>query len=278
MELVVIVRGGGSKTDLFYLNNEAIARLGIRKMNYKIIPLNVGNFEALPKQVCMYRMYREITYEAPCIMWYIQGTKHNIIVDLGPPDPEQCLENRDIVINRTEGQEPENALRSAGLSPEDVKTVIMTHLHWDHAQGFHIFKDAKFLIQRKEIEYATAPLPCHHYLYYEKNTGKPQFVDYLDRIKIIDGDYQVEEGVNCVYIPSHTPESQGVLVRTEKGSYFIAGDAVGLFESWETIPHVPSGIFNNLEQYYESMEKIERIADFVLPGHDMKIFDNSIYP
>ena len=30
-------------------------------MNYKIVPLNVGVFEALPKQVCMYRMYREVT-------------------------------------------------------------------------------------------------------------------------------------------------------------------------------------------------------------------------
>ena len=103
-------------------------------------------------------------------------------------------------------------------------------------------------------------------------------MDYLNRIKVIDGDYQVEDGIKCVYIPSHTPGFQGVLVKTEKGNYFIAGDAVGLFECWETIPHVPSGIFNNLEQYYESIEKIERIADFVLPGHDGKIFDNPIYP
>ncbi len=58
----------------------------------------------------------------------------------------------------------------------------------------------------------------------------------------------------------------------------LSGEVVGLFESWDTIPHVPSGIFNNLEQYYESMGKIERIADFVLPGHDMEIFDSSTYP
>lgn len=247
-------------------------------MNYKIIPLNVGTFEALPKQTCMYRMYREITYEAPCIMWYIQGTKHNIIVDLGPPDPEQCLENHNLVIRRTAAQEPINALKSVGLSPEDVQTVILTHLHWDHAQGFHIFNNANFLVQKKEIEYAIAPLPCHHYIYYEKSFGKPQFVDYLDSIKVINGDYQVEDGVNCVYIPSHSPGFQGVSVKTEKGNYFIAGDAVGLFECWETIPHVPSSIFNNLEQYYESIEKIDKIADFVLPGHDGKVFDNASYP
>lgn len=247
-------------------------------MHYMIVPINVGNFEALPKQTCMYRMYREITYKAPCIMWYIKGTKNDIVVDLGPPDPAQCLENHGLVITRDESQEPINALRSAGVSPDDVKIVILTHLHWDHTYGFHLFKNAKFLIQRREIAYAIAPLPCHNILYHEKSLGRPPFVDYLEKIEIIDGDYEVEGGVKIILIPSHSPGSQGVLIDTEKGKYFIAGDAVGLFECWDTVPHVPSGIFNNLEDYYESFNKIEKIADYVLPGHDDKVFDLPVYP
>lgn len=242
---------------------------------YQIIPLNVGDFEALPKQTCMYRMYRDVTYKAPCIIWYIKGTVNNIIVDLGPPEPIQCLENRGLVIKRSAKQKPVNALKSHGLSPDDIKLVILTHLHWDHACGFHLFKNAKFIIQRREIEYAIAPLPCHRTLYYENNCGKPQFVDYLNKIELINGDCEVEDGVNAISIPSHSPGFQGVSVITEKGDYFIAGDVVGLFECWETIPHVPSGIFNNLEQYYESMEKI---SGFVLPGHDGRVFDQPIYP
>jgi hypothetical protein len=78
--------------------------------------------------------------------------------------------------------------------------------------------------------------------------------------------------------PVTPPDFREYWCGTDKGNYFIAGDAVGLFECWETIPHVPSSIFNNLEQYYESMEKIEQIADFLLPGHDGKVFDKSIYP
>jgi N-acyl homoserine lactone hydrolase len=247
-------------------------------MHHMILPINVGNFEALPKQTCMYRMYREITYKAPCIMWYIEGTKNNIIVDLGPPDPEQCFENHGLVITRNESQEPINALRSAGVSPDDVKIVILTHLHWDHAYGFHLFKNAKFLIQRREIAYAIAPLPCHNTLYYEKSLGRPPFVDYLERIEAIDGDCEVEGGVKLMLIPSHSPGFQGVLIDTGKGKYFIAGDAVGLFECWETVPHVTSGIFNNLEKYYESFDRIEKIADYVLPGHDGRVFDRPVYP
>jgi glyoxylase-like metal-dependent hydrolase (beta-lactamase superfamily II) len=223
-------------------------------------------------------MHREITYRAPCVIWYIQGTEGNIIVDLGPPDPEQCLKNHDLVITRAEEQQPLNAIKSAGLSPDDVRTVILTHLHWDHAQGFHLFNNATFIVQKKEIEYAIAPFPCHRFIFHEKDTGKPQFVDYLDRIKVIDGDYRVEDGVTCIAIPSHTPGFQGVLAETEQGKHFIAGDAVGLFECWESDPRVPSGLFNDLAQYYKSIEKIEKIADVVLPGHDDKVFDKPVYP
>jgi N-acyl homoserine lactone hydrolase len=247
-------------------------------MNYEIVPLNVGNFEALWKDTCLYRMYRGETYKAPCIMWYIKGSKNNIIVDLGPPEPEQALKNHGLVMSRSEKQEIPNALKTIGLTPEDIKMIIITHLHYDHAWGFHVFKNAKFLLQKKEISYAIAPLPCHVGNYYEMSLGKPQFVDYLDKIQVINGDYEVEDGITAVYIPSHSPGFQGVLVNTVKGKYFIAGDALGLFECWERIPHVPSSIFNNLDEYYESMDKIEKIADFILPGHDNRVFDKSIYP
>lgn len=51
----------------------------------------------------------------------------------------------------------------------------------------------------------------------ENNQGKPTFVDYLGRIEVI-------------LIPGHSTGFQGVSVQTERGKYFIAGDAVGLFE------------------------------------------------
>ncbi|MEW6673756.1 MAG: N-acyl homoserine lactonase family protein [Thermodesulfobacteriota bacterium] len=245
---------------------------------HKIIPLNVGTLEALPKQTCMYRMYRDVTYEAPCVMWYITDTKDNIIVDLGPPDPQQVLENHGFIMHRTPEQQPLSALTSIGVNPLDVRTVIVTHLHWDHAWGFHLFKNARFILQRKEVEYAIAPLPCHKTLYYEKNLGKPQFVDFLERIMIIDGDYRVEKDVDAISIPSHSPGFQGVSVAAGKLTFFIGGDAIGLYECWENVPHIPSGIFNNLNDYYLSMNKIEQIADHILPGHDFKVFEKTSYP
>lgn len=246
-------------------------------MEYRIIPLNVGDFEALPKQTCMYRMYREITYPAPCVIWYIQGSKNSIIVDLGPQNPDQCLRNHGRVIKRNEKQLPENACKNAGFSPDDVKIAILTHLHWDHVGAFNVFKNARFIVQKKEIEYAINPLPCHRVLYYENSLEKPEFVDYLDRIDVIDGDMEIEQGIKLISIPSHTPGFQGVYVETGNNKYFIAGDAVGLYECWETVPHIPSGLFLNLYDYYRSIDKIEKLGAHILPGHDPRVFDRKFY-
>lgn len=244
----------------------------------RIIPLDVGTLEALPKQTCMYRMYREVTYDAPLIMWYLAGTKDNIIVDLGPPDPQQVMQEQGFVMHRSEAQQPLEALKAARVEPEDVKTVIVTHLHWDHAWGFHLFPNAVFIIQRKELQYAVTPLPAHKPTFWGRDQGRPQFLDYLRRIKMIEGDYPVEPGVDIIFIPGHTPGFQGVNVKTEEGTFCIAGDTVGLYECWETVPHVPSGLFNNLDDCYASMDKIERLADHVLPGHDPRVLERPSYP
>ena len=244
----------------------------------RIIPLDVGTFDALPKQTCMYRMHREVTYKAPCVMWRIDGSKDNIVVDLGPPDPAQVMEQQGFQMERSSRQRPLEALKTTGISAEDVRTVIVTHLHWDHAWGFDLFPNAVFIIQRKEIQYASAPLPAHTTLYWGKNSERPQFMDYLPRIKMIDGDHTIEPGIEAVFIPGHSPGFQGVAVETEGGTYFIAGDAVGLYECWESSPRVPTGLFNSLEDCYASMAKIERIADHVLPGHDYKVFNRPSYP
>lgn len=244
----------------------------------RIIPLHVGSFAALPKQTCMYRMHREVVYEAPCIMWLIEGERETVLVDLAPPDPAQVMKNHGFVMNRDDSQQPLKALKRFGIRPDDIRTVLMTHLHWDHAWGFELFPNAEFIIQRREIEYAIAPFPCHKSLYYEVSIGKPQFVDYLEQIRVIEGDCRIHDDIQIVFIPSHSPGFQGIQVRTEMGNYFIAGDAVGLYECWESSTPIPSGIFNNLEDYYSSMRRIKDMADHILPGHDPKVLSKPYYP
>src|SRR5947209_726861 len=48
---------------------------------------------------------------------------------------------------------PAEAVRRAGVAPEQVTDVIISHIHWDHADGNGLFPNAKVWIQREELEY-----------------------------------------------------------------------------------------------------------------------------
>jgi N-acyl homoserine lactone hydrolase len=46
-------------------------------------------------------------------------------------------------------------LRGLGINPGDVRTVVMTHLHTDHAGGLHDFPDSEILVSRRELTTAS---------------------------------------------------------------------------------------------------------------------------
>ncbi len=46
-------------------------------------------------------------------------------------------------------------LERLGISPGDVRWLVMTHLHTDHAGGLHHFPDTEILVTRTEFEFAS---------------------------------------------------------------------------------------------------------------------------
>src|SRR5574340_1138117 len=62
-----------------------------------------------------------------------------------------------LVPHQTEEQKLDNALRRIGVKPEDIDIVINTHLHADHCSFNRIFKNATWIIQRKELMEALVP-------------------------------------------------------------------------------------------------------------------------
>ena len=121
-------------------------------------------------------------------------------------------------------------LKRLGIEPGDVRRVVMTHLHTDHAGGLHHVPDTEILAARTEIAHATG---LQGQLRGYPNTRWPAWFDptpvdlkpepfgsFPQSLRLTKaGD------VNLVPLPGHSPGQLGVLVEDRDHTVFLAGDS-----------------------------------------------------
>ncbi|GAA1125646.1 N-acyl homoserine lactonase family protein [Nocardioides aquiterrae] len=161
-------------------------------------------------------------------------------------------------------------LQLLGLSPTDVKVVIYTHLHHDHAGGGRLFPDAVHVVQRTEHRWAMSPDPQAAGAYVASDLAEPR------SWRLADGDWHVLPGISLVLTPGHTPGHQSVMVweAPDLGNVILAGDAINSHENIDS--NVPPGITTDAVAAGLSMRRLTALADatdaVIVTGHDMEQF------
>jgi N-acyl homoserine lactone hydrolase len=254
----------------------------MKKSALRIHPLDLGTLIDMDKSIFTLRHNQGVKMNVPCLAWAVLGGEKNILVDSGPCDPESAVKYFKRSLVKKPDQELESALKKVGLRPDDIDIVIFTHLHWDHSFNTEKLTKAKFLVQKKELQYAVNPLPADRTAYQVGITGiRPAWMSVFDRIKALEGETEVVPGINIVPLPGHTPGSQGVVVETAKGSWVIAGDTIPLYENWDkdqVLKRIPGGIYQNLYDYFDTLNRLGIYGDCILPGHEGKVLENKVYP
>jgi glyoxylase-like metal-dependent hydrolase (beta-lactamase superfamily II) len=206
-----------------------------------------------------------LTYYAFCL----KSEDNVVLIDTGLANAEWVWEHRKLRLLQEVSIEA--ALGEIDVNPSDVKTVILTHLHWDHCSNNTLFKNAQFIVQEKEMIHALSPIPTQRAIYGWDDETTPPFLQMVHQYKMIHGDRHICDGVEVVLIPSHTPGIQGVLVQGRNKRYLLAGDALPLYDNFEQ-RFIPSGLHVSLEDYYRTYEKIQALeVDEILPGHDERL-------
>lgn len=243
----------------------------------KIYPIETGRFLEMQKTNFTYTRNQGEKIQASVLMFLIATPKTLIVVDTGASTAEWAAKHHHPML-RTEDMVPENAVRNLGFDPLDVSVIINTHLHWDHASNNDIFPNAKIYVQKRELEYAQNPLPIHYTYYESQHIGlQLPWLGSLDRMIALEDDFNVDEGVDIIFLPGHTPGFQGVSVQTEDGEFLLAGDCIPLYENWEPVgfyEYLPSGIHCNLFEYYHTLKRIKEMNIPIIPGHDIKVLKN----
>jgi glyoxylase-like metal-dependent hydrolase (beta-lactamase superfamily II) len=83
-------------------------------------------------------------------MWLIRGGGRNILFDSGF-HRERWFKEWTI----KDYLRPDEAVKIAGVTPEEVTDIVISHAHWDHIGGIDLFPKATVWIQKEEFRYYT---------------------------------------------------------------------------------------------------------------------------
>jgi N-acyl homoserine lactone hydrolase len=208
----------------------------------------------------------------PDIFFLIDHPKGLVLFDTGldvsiwPPEAQKDIVQRPDQLVDTQ-------LAKLGYSPGDIKYVIMSHLHSDHAGGISLFPRATFIVRKSELRAAWWPeaFQWAYRLDDYKNTRDFTFVE-LDDTE--DFDLFMDGSVVCIDTKGHTQGHQSVIVKLpHSGTFVLPADAADMTEILDEglIP----GVVWNAEAALRSVRKVQHLrreGAFVVAGHDPEMF------
>lgn len=202
------------------------------------------------------------------VVWLVRGGGHNILVDAGFYRA-QFFQHWNV----KDFRKPSDAIAAAGLKPQDITDVIITHMHWDHADGADLFPKARIWVQRDEYTYYTGEAwhgPRTHGGIEPDDVLSFVKMNMDGRVAFVEGDgKEILPGITCYTGGKHTYASQYVGVKTARGIVILASDNVYLYENLEK--HMPIAQSLDQESNLRAQDRMRKLASeerLIVPGHD----------
>jgi glyoxylase-like metal-dependent hydrolase (beta-lactamase superfamily II) len=202
-------------------------------------------------------------------MWLIRGGGRNILFDSGF-HRERWFK----VWTITNYMRPDETVKLAGIKPEEVTDVVISHAHWDHMGGIDLFPKATVWIQKEEFRYYTGdawqPGGQHGGIDAE-DAAELVRVNTEGRLRLVDGDdVEIFPGIRAYTGGRHTYASQ--YLRVEGNPPFVlASDNCYLYRN--LTEHKASDTFSKADypaniKNQERMIQLAGSPDRVIPGRD----------
>jgi len=216
----------------------------------------------------------------PIFSWVIEHPEGTIVIDTGETAqasrPEQIkggglngwLNKQLAKVDINETSDLRAKLRLIGIHPDDVRWVILTHLHLDHTGGVGYFPKSEILVSHKEF---VRPYAFVEGIY--PSWFSPHLIGHYDDIGgVFESGHVLTRAGDVIIVPTpgHTPDHQSVILKTPGVSLFFAGDASF------SHAHIQSGIVPGINADRNMARKtIGRIKKYMLenptwclPSHD----------
>ena len=240
---------------------------------YSIQAIRYATAPGLPVSMLVMGAPKDEKVDAAMVVWLIRGGGRAILFDSGF--------HRDTFIKDFPMKDylrPDEAVRLAGVTPEEVTDIVISHAHWDHLGGIDLFEKANVWIQKDEYRYYTIdawqPGGDHGGIDPEDAKELVQ-LNTEGRIRLVDGDnVEIFPGIRAYTGARHTYDSQYLRVEGNP-TFVLASDNCYLYRNLSS--HMASATFTNADQAaniaaQSRMIELAGSPDRVVPGHDILQF------
>lgn len=150
------------------------------------------------------------------------------------------------------------ALARHGVTPDRVRAVVLSHLHYDHCHNVDLFPNAEVYLSRREWDYAASA----------DDLLIPWMIRDLLKgreLTLVETEGALWPGVETLLLPGHTPGTMGLLLNTAQGRVAVVGDAIKYAK--EAITARCDMALGSAEDGTASIRRVLAAADRIVPGH-----------
>ena len=203
------------------------------------------------------------------VIWLIRGCGRNILFDSGF-HRESWLK----YFPMNDFVRPDEAVRSAGVKPEEITDVVISHAHWDHMGGIDLFPKATVWLQKEEFRYYTGEAwqaGGQHGGIDPEDVKELVRLNTEGRLRLVDGDnVEIFPGIRAYTGARHTFASQYIRVEGSP-NFVLASDNCYLYRN--LAEHKASATFSDADQpanvkNQARMVELAGSPERVVPGHD----------
>lgn len=183
---------------------------------------------------------------------------------------------------QAKGQDAVSQLAAAGVKAGEVKYVVISHLHFDHAGMIDAFPDATVLVDKREWE-AQKAKPGHGFV--DAAALEPKLGA---RLRLVDLSQEPPYGpfdhgldlfkdgtLFLLDLSGHTPGNMGLWASLDEGPVLLAGDASWVLDNHQDLALPIKGHIFDLDQYWRRLYQLKYAQQAVpqlviFPGHDLE--------
>jgi glyoxylase-like metal-dependent hydrolase (beta-lactamase superfamily II) len=246
----------------FFLAENSTPEYSIQAIRYAISP-------GFPVAGLVMGAPKDEKVDIAMVIWLIRGGSRTILFDSGFHREKwfRYFPMNDYV-------RPDEAVKLAGVKPEEVTDIVISHAHWDHMGGIDLFPKATVWIQKDEYRYYTGEAwqPGGNHGGIDPEDVKELLqLNTEGRLRLIAGDnVEILPGIHVYTGARHTYAS--AYLRVEGNPAFVlASDNCYLYRNLST--HAASATFGEADHVANIAAQARMIelagsVDRVVPGHD----------